>query len=186
MSSTLFLLHDPADEKYAQQLTKHLFPYLQIKQVISVLREEEMPVGENQKEQREAAIASADIVVLLISPDFLIEDGLLRQSDCEGHSFPAMAIDYDAVIPFKHRLLETAWNHFRAGARADLRPAYEQFCDEQVHWLEDYALFRALKARHQGASYLEWPAELVRRIVARRIELIGAKKTRRAAERARR
>src|SRR5438552_8433632 len=69
---------------------------------------------------------------LLISPDSLIEDGLLRQSDCEGHSFPAVAIDYDAVIPFKHRLLETAWNHFRAGARADLRPAYEQFCDEQV------------------------------------------------------
>ena len=78
-------------------------------------------------------------------------------------SFPATAIDYDAVIPFKHRLLETAWNHFRAGARADLRPAYEQFCNEQAHWLDDYALFRALKARHQGAYYLEWPAELVRR-----------------------
>ena len=100
---------------------------------------------------------------LLISPDSLIEDGLLQQSDCEGHSFPATTIDYDAVIPFKHRLLETAWNHFRAGARADLRPAYEQFCNEQAHWLEDYALFRALKARHDGAYYLEWPAELVRR-----------------------
>jgi len=100
---------------------------------------------------------------LLISPDSLIEDGLLRQSDCEGRSFPATAIDYDAVIPFKHRLLETAWNHFRAGARADLEPAYEQFCNEQAHWLEDYALFRALKARHQGAYYLEWPEKLVRR-----------------------
>jgi len=100
---------------------------------------------------------------LLISPDSLIEDGLLRRSDCEGQSFPATAIDYDAVIPFKHRLLETAWNHFRAGVRADLRPAYEQYRVEQAHWLEDYALFRALKARHQGAYYLEWPAELVRR-----------------------
>ncbi|MGP0068777.1 MAG: 4-alpha-glucanotransferase [Isosphaeraceae bacterium] len=101
--------------------------------------------------------------VLLISPDSLIEDGLVRQSDCEGHSFAATAIDYDAVIPFKQGLLETAWNHFRAGARADLRPAYQQFVDEQAHWLEDYALFRALKASHQGAHYLEWPAELVRR-----------------------
>ncbi|MGO9920027.1 MAG: 4-alpha-glucanotransferase [Isosphaeraceae bacterium] len=100
---------------------------------------------------------------LLISPDSLIEDGLLRQSDCEGHSFSATAVEFDAVIPFKHRLLETAWNHFRAGARADLRHAYEQFCNEQAHWLEDYALFRALKARHQGAYYVEWPAELVRR-----------------------
>ena len=100
---------------------------------------------------------------LLISPDSLIEDGLLRQSDCDGHSFPATAIDYDVIIPFKQRLLETAWNHFRAGTRADLRPAYEQFCDEHAHWLEDYALFRSLKARYQGAYYLEWPAELVRR-----------------------
>ena len=100
---------------------------------------------------------------LLISPDSLIEDGLLRKSDCEGHSFPSTAIDYDAVIPFKHRLLETAWDHFRAGARPDLQPTYEQFCVEQAHWLEDYALFRALKARHHGAYYLEWPAELVRR-----------------------
>jgi 4-alpha-glucanotransferase len=100
---------------------------------------------------------------LLVSPDSLIEDGLLRPSDCEGHSFPATTIDYDAVIPFKQQLLETAWNHFRAGARADLRPAYEQFCTEQAHWLEDYALFRALKARHDGAYYLEWPVELVRR-----------------------
>ena len=100
---------------------------------------------------------------ILISPDSLIEDGLLRSSDCDGQSFAATAIDYDAVIPFKHRLLETAWNLFRAGARADLRPAFAQFCDNGAHWLEDYALFRALKARHQGASYLEWPADLVQR-----------------------
>ena len=103
---------------------------------------------------------------LLISPDWLIEDGLLRASDCAGHSFPETAVDYDAVIPFKHRLLETAWTNFSAGARPDLRPAFEQFCHDQAHWLEDYALFRALKARYNGAYYLEWPAELVQRTPA--------------------
>jgi 4-alpha-glucanotransferase len=100
---------------------------------------------------------------LLISPDLLIEDGLLQPSDCDGHSFPATSIDYDSVIPFKHRLLERAWQHFRDGARADLRPVYQQFCDEHAHWLEDYALFRVLKARHHDADYLDWPAEFVRR-----------------------
>jgi 4-alpha-glucanotransferase len=80
-----------------------------------------------------------------------------------GPSFPSAAIDYDAVIPFKHRLLHTAWTNFCAGARPDLRPAYEQFCDEQAHWLDDYSLFRALKARHQGAYYLDWPRELIHR-----------------------
>ena len=103
---------------------------------------------------------------LLVSPDGLIEDGLLRASDCTGNAFSATTIDYDTVIPFKHRLLKTAWTTFRSGARRDLRPDYEQFCDVHRHWLEDYALFRALKAAHNGAYYLEWPAELVRRTPA--------------------
>jgi 4-alpha-glucanotransferase len=100
---------------------------------------------------------------LLISPQFLIQDGLLRASDCEGQPFPVTTIDYEAVIPFKHGLLEIAWNNFRAGARADLRPTYEQFRHDHGHWLEDYALFRALKAKHNGAYYLEWPTDLVQR-----------------------
>lgn len=100
---------------------------------------------------------------LLISPDYLIEDGLLRASDFGGRSFSATAIDYDAVISFKHGLLERAWSNFSAGARPDLRPAYEQFCNDQAHWLEDYALFRALKIRYNGAYYLQWPADLVQR-----------------------
>src|SRR6476661_2010982 len=38
---------------------------------------------------------------LLISPDGLIEDGLLRKSDCSGNSLSIEAIDYNTVIPFK-------------------------------------------------------------------------------------
>ena len=101
---------------------------------------------------------------LLISPDGLIEDGLLRASDCDGNSFSAAAIDYGAVIPFKRRILEKSWSNFRAGAREELQAAYEQFCNTHRHWLEDYALFRALKARHNDAYYLQWPTELVRRV----------------------
>jgi 4-alpha-glucanotransferase len=103
---------------------------------------------------------------LLISPDWLIEDGLLRASDCAGHSFPAAAVEFDGVRQFKYALLETAWKNFSAGWRSDLRPAFEQFGLEHAHWLDDYALFRALKARHAGASYVQWPEELVRRTPA--------------------
>jgi 4-alpha-glucanotransferase len=93
----------------------------------------------------------------------MIEDGLLRPADCEPLSFPAMAVDYDVVIPFKHGLVHKAWTNFRAGGSVELRPDYEQFCDEQAHWLDEYALFRALKLRHLGAYYLDWPQELVHR-----------------------
>jgi 4-alpha-glucanotransferase len=100
---------------------------------------------------------------LLISPDWLIEDGLLDARDCHPSAFPQHESDYDTVIPFKHQLLASAWAHFMAGARPDLRPAYEQFCNGQAHWLEDYALFSALKVRFGNTYYLEWPAELVQR-----------------------
>jgi 4-alpha-glucanotransferase len=103
---------------------------------------------------------------LLISPNDLIEDELLRKGDSADNSFPAATINYDAVISFKHRVLTTAWTSFRDGARRDLQPAYDQFCDTHRHWLDDYALFRALKATHNDAFYLDWPAELVRRAPA--------------------
>src|SRR6266446_6140056 len=73
---------------------------------------------------------------LVISPDGLIEDGLLRPSDCEGYSFSTDSVDYEAVLAFKRRLLEVALHNFSSGIRADLRPAYEQFRNAQAHWLD--------------------------------------------------
>ena len=99
---------------------------------------------------------------LLISPCGLISEGLLETSDCEAH-FAQDVVDYDSIIPFKQRLLEKAWVKFKAGERKDLRPAYDEFCVTQESWLEDYALFRALKSKFDGAYYLKWPEDLVQR-----------------------
>jgi len=74
---------------------------------------------------------SVDVVVcrntILISPGSLVLDGLLLAKDCES-DFPSDVVDYEAVIPFKIRLLETAWTNFKAGERKDLRTAYDEFC----------------------------------------------------------
>jgi 4-alpha-glucanotransferase len=101
---------------------------------------------------------------LLISPNGLIDEGLLRSADCdEGRSFSKDAVDYDLVIPFKDRLIEKAWTNFRTMPQSALRPEYDKFCVEQAHWLNDYALFRALKDKLGGAYYLDWPAPLLGR-----------------------
>jgi len=100
---------------------------------------------------------------LLMSPDWLIEDGLLRASDCESDPLPAAAVDYRAVVAFKRGLLDTLAARFNSGACPELKTAFEQFCHDHAHWLDDYALFRALKAKHSGAYYVEWPVELVQR-----------------------
>jgi len=101
--------------------------------------------------------------VLLISPDWLIEDGLLSPRECECVALPEGSIDYDVVVPFKHWLLDKAWQKFNQGARKALRRSYDQFRTKQEHWLEDYALFCALKLKYRGMHYLEWPVDLVRR-----------------------
>jgi 4-alpha-glucanotransferase len=100
---------------------------------------------------------------LLISPDWLIEDKLLAAGDCAHEPFSAAFVDYDAVMAFKYRLLEEAWSNFKKGVRSDLRRAFEQFRNDHEDWLEDYALFRALKAKFHNVHYLEWPAEIVQR-----------------------
>ncbi|QDT43075.1 4-alpha-glucanotransferase [Gimesia alba] len=100
---------------------------------------------------------------LLISPDDLVADGLLQQADLSGIVFSESVVDLDAVRSFKQRLLETVWLHFHERATSELKQAYQNFCDHEKAWLDDYALFQVLKDKHQGACYLEWPTELVRR-----------------------
>src|SRR6266446_9104595 len=58
--------------------------------------------------------------VLLISPEWLMEDELLEARDCAHDPFPAALVDYEAIVPFKHRILQKVWSHFKAGTRSDL------------------------------------------------------------------
>jgi 4-alpha-glucanotransferase len=98
---------------------------------------------------------------LLISPEFLIADDLLDSKDCDT-LFPPELVEHERVIPYKKRLIKKAWMNF-AVRRRDLRTAYRSFCARNAAWVEDYALFRALKARYHGASFLEWPVGLLER-----------------------
>ncbi len=99
----------------------------------------------------------------LVSPDLLIEDGLLQASDIPAPAFSPTHVEYDAVALFKHNLLSLAWERFVSGAAEQLREEFERFCIEQGHWLDDYVLFEALKVAYHDAYYLDWPQELVRR-----------------------
>src|ERR1700739_1008121 len=54
---------------------------------------------------------------LLISPELLLEDGLLQIKQCEDQDFSSNLVDYPAVIQFKHGLLDQVWARFRAGVR---------------------------------------------------------------------
>ncbi|MCA9015774.1 MAG: 4-alpha-glucanotransferase [Planctomycetaceae bacterium] len=100
---------------------------------------------------------------LLISPADLIVDGLLLEPDLPSMTFTTSTVEFDAVCVFKQKLLVTVWIHFQERAKADLKHAFEKFCQEEQSWLEDYALFQALRDRYNAACFLDWPTELVRR-----------------------
>ena len=99
---------------------------------------------------------------LMISPQWLIEEDLLNPEDCRDR-FPPGMVDYTSVIPSKERLLEIAWRRFQRAQPSGLRNEYQEFRASQASWLEDYALFRALKDKFYGACYFDWPADLAGR-----------------------
>ncbi len=97
---------------------------------------------------------------LLIDLDDLVERGWLAEADTRPPSpFPEERVDYGAVIPFKRRALHLAFEGFRARAQDDDRAAFAAFCEQEAHWLDDFALFMALKDRFQ-AAWNEWPDDI--------------------------
>ncbi len=97
--------------------------------------------------------------VLLISPERLVEDGLLERSDLTAiPEFPEETVDFTRVADFKAALFDKAYERFKAGGVSD---AYAAFCEENRDWLADFALYQALTARYRDASsWAEWPRAL--------------------------
>ncbi|BAU62651.1 4-alpha-glucanotransferase [Stanieria sp. NIES-3757] len=101
---------------------------------------------------------------LLISPKQLQEDGLLTEEDFkELPEFPVHKVDYDLVIATKMPLLKKASVKFKALASAKQQQQFQQFCDRHADWLDDYALFMALKEANHGASWNQWEQTIASR-----------------------
>jgi 4-alpha-glucanotransferase len=101
---------------------------------------------------------------MLISPQRLAEEGFLQEQDLtEPPDFPANCVDYGGVIGWKRDLLRQAFHGFQERASDEQRGAHDHFCAEQAHWLDDYALFMALKECHEYAVWTTWDDPLVHR-----------------------
>lgn len=97
---------------------------------------------------------------LLVSPERLVEDGLLDEADLQPlPDFPANRIAWEAVLPYRHRLLERAFARYDA-ARAAWQDPFWYFASLNAGWLDDYALFMALSEAYPGQPWTEWPAPL--------------------------
>lgn len=100
---------------------------------------------------------------LLVSPDRLIEEGLLPREALEGYPhFPAERVDFEHVIPAKMQLLRRSFDHFESHATSYQRDRFERFRRAVIHrsWLPDFALFMALKSHHDGKCWADWSPDL--------------------------
>jgi 4-alpha-glucanotransferase len=101
---------------------------------------------------------------LLISPDKLVEDGFLEPADIAAvPGFPDDEVDFQRVIHYKFGLLRKAYQRF---THHDDRREFEEFCDRERAWLDDFARFAALKEANGGVAWTDWthpdadPAEI--------------------------
>ena len=99
---------------------------------------------------------------LLLSLDVLVERGYLEQRDLDNRPlFPADHVDFNRVTEWKVPLLSKAHEGFvRSGA---YRAAYEEFCDKHARWLDDFALFMALKQQHKLVMWTLWEPKYAQR-----------------------
>lgn len=100
---------------------------------------------------------------LLVSLTWLAGDGLLDRAAVDDVDLPAHLVDFAAVAAWKRPRLRAAYNAFRRGAAAEQRDAFTTFAQAEAAWLDDYALFEALKQAHDGAPWYAWETPLALR-----------------------
>ncbi len=96
----------------------------------------------------------------LISPELLIKEGLLEPKEIRSIDFDLLHIDYNHVIPHKLDLLKRAYLNFELQPKHALTEPFEQFCQREATWLDDFVLFSALKSHHEDRPWTEWPEAL--------------------------
>jgi 4-alpha-glucanotransferase len=101
---------------------------------------------------------------LLVSLERLMVEGFLSLADVQRTAvFPKNEVDFGRVIEFKLPMLQRSFDNFSQHASSSLREEFDGFCRRNHFWLDDYALFMALKSAHSGAVWSDWEPAVARR-----------------------
>lgn len=96
-----------------------------------------------------------------IDPDALVEEGVLTEEECESFDFGSnpTQIDYEKQYRQRFLLLRLAYERSNIAQNPD----FIRFMEQNADWLEDYALFMAVKQRFDGAAWSEWAEDIKKR-----------------------
>lgn len=97
----------------------------------------------------------------LINIDKLVELGHLSNDDVEPvPPFPTGSVDYGWLFTYKFKVLDKAAANFQHNIHGEEKDAFQQFCDENKSWLDDYALFAAVKDAQGGKLWTKWDKDI--------------------------
>ena len=93
-----------------------------------------------------------------ISLDELVKEGVLTAEECKKAKFGRKAddIDYSQLYKERGRLLRLAYSRSDIGHNAE----FAAFCEQNKWWLDDFALFMAVKDRFEGKPWIEWAEDI--------------------------
>lgn len=94
----------------------------------------------------------------LIDLEELVEEGLLEKEALAAIDWgeDPGRVDYEKLFAHRFAVLEEA---FSQGFDPS-EEGYRSFCQEQAHWLPDYALFMSIKEQYSQRPWWEWPRPL--------------------------
>ncbi len=94
---------------------------------------------------------------LLISLERLADEGYIpRQALDAPPGFRCDRVDFEAVAPFKWKLLRQAAETFLTSARENARREFDRFCQQKEYWLDTFSRFAALVEQNPGTNWPEW------------------------------
>ena len=85
-----------------------------------------------------------------IDPEMLYEDGLLTKEELNESINESKKVDYGWLFNTRFNLLRLAFSRFNPDKK------YNKFYKENEYWLKDYALFMALKVKHNYQEWTKW------------------------------
>ena len=101
---------------------------------------------------------------LLISIDWLLEDKLLDPNSVLDYpDFPEDRVKFEEVVNRKNLLLAESYQRWKQSSASGLRVSYQKFCSENEEWIDDYALFMALRLKYDHKSWNQWPTPIAHR-----------------------
>ncbi|SFA52549.1 4-alpha-glucanotransferase/malto-oligosyltrehalose synthase,TIGR02401 [Pedobacter suwonensis] len=119
-----------------------------------------LPLNPTKKETGYSPYSSSSSMAgntMLISPESLVEQALLSESDLNDYVLPETGkIDFEKTEKIKQQVLDRAYQRFKTKGDEDLVNEFDLFCKTEQSWLVDFAVYTCIKQHFKGKEWFNW------------------------------